>query len=348
MRIITRRALVWSAAGAAGLIGAVLTIRRRTHEVEATAVERGGRLSGDELIAAPLGSLTHAITIEASPRDVWPWVAQMGAGRGGWYSYDRLDNGGQSSATRIVPEFQQVTHGMIARVIPRIRTEPRLRQAIWVTAVSAMAFVVPLAFSSWLELQHDVYYLVYFATVAAVLAIYVRANDINVTEVVARGWKLSVVLGFLSGAFVTWSVFGRLDGTPHPSGAYFAFEILWRGVVYGIVDALLLSAFPGLIAWELMQRNIAGAGRRTSYAVLTLALVGIITATYHAGYKDLQNVAGISQPEIGNIIISLPVMASVNPAGSVLAHVSMHLAAVTHAYESKDRLPPQVFVGSRK
>ena len=64
----------------------------------------------------------------------------------------------------------------------------------------------------------------------------------------------------------------------------FAFEILWRGVIYGIVDALLLSAFPGLIAWELMQRNIvwrlAGA---TGYGVLTLALVWIITATNHAG-----------------------------------------------------------------
>jgi hypothetical protein len=131
-----------------------------------------------------------------------------------------------------------------------------------------------------------------------------------------------------------------------PAGAYFAFEILWRGVVYGIVDTLLLSAFPGLVAWELMQRNLDGAGRRVSYGVLTLALVGIITATYHAGYKDLQNVPGIVQPEIGNTIISLPVMASANPAGSILAHVSMHLAAVTHAYESKDRLPPQVLAGS--
>jgi hypothetical protein len=155
-------------------------------------------------------------------------------------------------------------------------------------------------------------------------------------------------LGLASAAFVTWSVLGRIDPTPHPSGAYFAFEILWRGVIYGIVDALLLSAFPGLIARELMQRNIAGPGRRTSYGALTLVLVWIITAAYHAGYKDLQNVTGISQPEIGNTIISVPVIASANPAGSVLAHVSMHLAAVTHAYESKDRLPPQVFVGSGK
>jgi len=235
-----------------------------------------------------------------------------------------------------------------AHSIPLMRTEPRLQQGAWFAGVSAIVFLVPLVFSSWLQLHHDVYYLVYFAIVAAVLAMYVQASDINLTDVVARRWKLSLALGIASGAFVTWSVLGRIESTPHPSGAYFAFEILWRGIVYGIVDALLLSAFPGLIAWELMQRNIAGASRRIGYGGLTLALVVIITAAYHAGYKDLQNVRGIAQPEIGNAIISIPVIASANPAGSLLAHVSMHLAAVTHAYESKDRLPPQVFVGTGK
>jgi len=223
-----------------------------------------------------------------------------------------------------------------------------MQQVAWFGGVSAIAFAIPLVFSSYLDLQHDLYYLVYFATVAGALAVYVQANDISVSEVVGRHWKLSLALGVVSGAFVIWSVLGRINATPHPTGAYFAFEILWRGVLYGIVDALLLSAFPGLIAWQLMQRNINGIGRRISYGILTLALVVIITATYHAGYKNLQNVPGISQPEIGNTIISVPMIASANPVGSVLAHVSMHLAAVTHSYESKDRLPPQVFVGSRK
>jgi hypothetical protein len=206
--------------------------------------------------------------------------------------------------------------------------------------------LIPQVFSSWVELQHDLYYFVYFAAVATTLALYVRATESNVMELLARRWRFSLMVGLLSGAFVVWSVVGRIDSTSHPSGAYFAFEILWRGVVYGIVDALLLSAFPGLIAWQLMQRNLAGAGRRIRYGALTLALVWIITAIYHAGYKDLRNVSGISQPEIGNTIISLPVIASANPAGSILAHVAMHLAAVTHSYESKDRLPPQVLVGS--
>lgn len=225
---------------------------------------------------------------------------------------------------------------------------PRRQQVAWFIGVSVIAFLVPLVFSSWLGLHHDVYYLVYFSTVLAVLRVYVRASRINLTQAMTRRWPLSLGWGIASAAFVIWSVLGRIESTPHPSGGYFVFEIGWRGVAYGVVDALLLSAFPGLVARELMQRNLVGARRRIGYAVLTLALVMIITATYHAGYKDLQNVTGISQPEIGNTIISLPMIASANPAGSLLAHVSMHLAAVTHSYESQDRLPPQVFVGSGK
>jgi hypothetical protein len=73
--------------------------------VSASLLERTRALPGDEVIPAPIGSHTHAITIHRSPRDVWPWLAQMGAGRrAGWYSYDLLDNGRQPSAGRIVPE----------------------------------------------------------------------------------------------------------------------------------------------------------------------------------------------------------------------------------------------------
>ncbi len=69
-------------------------------------------LPGDERIPQPIDTLTHGVTIRRAPRDVWPWLIQMGAGsRGGWYSYDRLDNGRQPSATRIVPELQHPAVG---------------------------------------------------------------------------------------------------------------------------------------------------------------------------------------------------------------------------------------------
>ncbi|WP_344657934.1 hypothetical protein [Catenulispora subtropica] len=52
-----------------------------------------------------------AVTIEAPPEQVWPWLVQMGGDRAGWYSWDRLDNGGRPSATQVHPEWQDLAVG---------------------------------------------------------------------------------------------------------------------------------------------------------------------------------------------------------------------------------------------
>jgi hypothetical protein len=87
--------------------------------IRATQLERTRNLPGDALIQEPIATLTHAITIGRSPREVWPWLVQMGAGsRAGWYSYDIIDNGSRKSASRIVPELQHVTVGTLFPALP--------------------------------------------------------------------------------------------------------------------------------------------------------------------------------------------------------------------------------------
>lgn len=91
---------------------------RLLRSVRATPDERTRPLPGDDLLAVTVGSLTHAVTIGRPPAEVWPWLVQMGAGRAGWYSYDRLDNGGRRSAERIVPELQRIEPGTLMPWLP--------------------------------------------------------------------------------------------------------------------------------------------------------------------------------------------------------------------------------------
>jgi hypothetical protein len=87
--------------------------------VRARRDEKSRALPGDDLIPKPMAMLTHAITVQRPPRDVWPWLAQMGAGnRAGWYSYDFLDNGRRPSARRVVPELQHLSVGMVFPAAP--------------------------------------------------------------------------------------------------------------------------------------------------------------------------------------------------------------------------------------
>jgi hypothetical protein len=68
-------------------------------------------MPGDAILGPGAPSTTRAITIGAPADQVWPWLAQLGYGRAGWYSYDWLDNDGHPSATQIRPQWRHLRPG---------------------------------------------------------------------------------------------------------------------------------------------------------------------------------------------------------------------------------------------
>ena len=76
---------------------------------------------GDDLIPRPQISATHALTIQAPPHQVWPWLVQIGQGRGGFYSYEAIENAmglGMENAERILPEWQDLQVGDVVPLAP--------------------------------------------------------------------------------------------------------------------------------------------------------------------------------------------------------------------------------------
>lgn len=90
----------------------------RPESVRATAAESARELPGDELIERVCYQGTHAVSIAAPPESVWPWLAQIGADRAGWYSYDWLDNGRRPSAEHIIEIFQHLQPGDVVPALP--------------------------------------------------------------------------------------------------------------------------------------------------------------------------------------------------------------------------------------
>ena len=87
----------------------------------ATAFEKRRPLPADPMVPDPLFASTHAITIDAPPDRVWPWIAQMGGGRAGWYSWDAIDNDGTPSAACIRPDLQTIIPGDVMPAVPGAR-----------------------------------------------------------------------------------------------------------------------------------------------------------------------------------------------------------------------------------
>ena len=119
-RLRARLSLIAAAFGAVAAV--YLLVVRPWHLRWGASAEVVSRpLAGDELIPSPRMQSTRAITIAASAERVWPWLVQLGTGRGGWYSYDFLENlvGLRiHTVNRIVPELQHLRVGDIIPAAP--------------------------------------------------------------------------------------------------------------------------------------------------------------------------------------------------------------------------------------
>ena len=95
----------------------------------ATDAELARSLPGDDLVVQPRIQTNRAITLNASPAEVWPWLAQIGYKRAGWYSYDFIHrmlrvagsvDDPRASASRIIPELQDLKVGDSIKIAPQL------------------------------------------------------------------------------------------------------------------------------------------------------------------------------------------------------------------------------------
>jgi hypothetical protein len=112
--------------GAVLLVFYGLVLRRRQLRWGATEEEVADAMPGDDLLVHSDLTATRAVTIRRGPDDVWPWIAQLGQGRGGFYSYDALENVvgcNIHSADRVVSEWQEVRAGDEVRLAPEVKLQ---------------------------------------------------------------------------------------------------------------------------------------------------------------------------------------------------------------------------------
>lgn len=107
-----------------GAICTAVLLRHRYLRWGATDEELRRSMTGDVLLPSVSQTATRAITVDAPADDIWPWLAQLGQGRGGFYSYDWLENAVAHidihSADRIVDEWQDVAVGSEVRLAPEV------------------------------------------------------------------------------------------------------------------------------------------------------------------------------------------------------------------------------------
>jgi hypothetical protein len=213
---------------------------------------------------------------------------------------------------------------------------------LWLVGAAVLFFLVPLVGTDWLGLQPDLYYLGYFTVAVAFFVAFVVTHAPGLRPLWTEHLWQSLAIGALAGAVLAIGVFNQA-ATPHPDGWRYGFQMVWRGLVYGSVDALTLYVLPAAVAYLLMRGDRRGFRRKAGFAGLALALSLVVTTTYHLGYSEYRDDT-LRYPEIGAVVANVPTALTGNPLGAVVAHAAMHVSSVVHQNEGGDQhmIPPKV------
>jgi hypothetical protein len=211
----------------------------------------------------------------------------------------------------------------------------------WVAAGLVLAFATPYLLADVLRVERDLYYGLYALVVFGFFGLWLRASGESLRATVLRKRRVAAFLTLLAGALLVAIALGDA-ATARPHGLRLAAAIVWRGIVYGAADGVLLSAFPILAVFAafsarpLRERRLRA---RVGIGALALAVSLLFTAVYHVGYSDFRG-AKVRKPLVGDVVWSAPTLATLNPVGAPLAHVALHVTAVVHGYETDTFLPP--------
>lgn len=210
----------------------------------------------------------------------------------------------------------------------------------WIAAAAVLGFLLSTVFAGLLHLPRSLYLVPYVLFTGLFLYAYVRWSGLVIGELIRHHWVWGLVGGVLLAAFTVNNVLSQ-PASARVQGFALAFDLLWSGVVYGLMDALLLSVLPVLATWQtfsLLNWTSSLPGKIFVGVIAVFASL-LVTTVYHLGYPEYRG-GGLFGPAIGNTVMTLGYLVTNNPLAAVISHIAMHIAGVLQGPASVVQLPP--------
>jgi hypothetical protein len=222
-----------------------------------------------------------------------------------------------------------------------------LHYLIWVLGAGLLGLAISALFSGWLRLPRRLFLIPYLLLSGAFLYSFWRWSQIDLLLLFTQKWYWGLAAGILVAVFLISNVRSQPESA-RSTGAGLLFDVLWLGLVYGAIDALLLNVMPVLAIWTGLSEAgwLATWPSKIAAGALGLLASLLVTLLYHLGYPEFRN-RKVILVLIGNSLITLAYLVSASPLGALVSHVAMHLAAVFRGPETMIQLPPHYAAAGR-
>ena len=216
---------------------------------------------------------------------------------------------------------------------------------LWVLAASAIGFGISAFFAGRMQFSRRRFLVPYVCIAGIFLFSFLMLNEVDIASIFTENWVWGLLAGGLLSVYLVKTVKAQ-PATRQFGGADLLVDMVWAGLVYGLLDALFLNIMPVMVVWMGATQFTRATSLVGKIGVGFISLLAslLVTLTYHLGYPEFRN-KSVAKVLLGNSLITLAFLLSGNPLGSLLSHTAMHLAAVLQGPETTIQLPPHYQVG---
>src|SRR5512143_33625 len=120
---------------------------------------------------------------------------------------------------------------------------------LWPLGAAVLGFGIAAIFAGFFRLPRPVYLIPYVIMVSLFFYAFMRWSGLSILNLLRHNWYWGVIGAVLVGVFTVRNILSQPAST-RAEGLPLVFELLWVGVVYGLVDAVLLSVLPAVATWQ--------------------------------------------------------------------------------------------------
>jgi hypothetical protein len=199
---------------------------------------------------------------------------------------------------------------------------PRLR---WPAVAALAGFATSAVGAGLLRLSRNLFVGVWAAVATVTIAAWILSEGWSPLVQLRRRWVSGVVVGVIAGVLLALAV----SRGSAPAGSARAGAVLWLGILYGTVDAVMLSIVPVLSLYGTRAGQDASHAGRLRMAALALAAGLVITAAYHLGFAEFRH-GSLIQPLVANLVVTMTYLLSGSPVAPIVAHGVLNTAVLLH------------------
>jgi hypothetical protein len=199
------------------------------------------------------------------------------------------------------------------------------KHIIWIPIDAVLVFAVPFLFMNLLKIPVEAYYIWLSILSAVFVFYYARYSKLKWTLSLRPGWALGTIMGVFFGlAFLSTASMSK----PNIESSFLSAAMLpylWRGLLYGLASAVLISVIPFVIVWRALAGVNPGMLKKIAVTAAAVVSIALMSFLYNLGISDLRNTS-IKERIEKSMIASIPTLVSGNPLAAPIANVFLQMS----------------------